>query len=835
VTTGRGAAASSLDAGRFAGLLAIFAFVLSYILMAIHATHLDKHLDLATKQASASQKSAFGQEMTDGCGAAVQQSPWRSQGPLSSGAARIERFLLGQGFERGPWLTIAFASGIAAWFILGNWRAWLGFAGGMLAICAVGFTALRSDGRFPHLRQALVAVPLLAIAGLLVVWSKSELVGTPPIERPLVTQLSAKILSREEDPAQGRIRLIVATRNVDGRPIDVRLNMPVEFDNPIIDEGAEIVTRVRLVPPAPPMLPGAYNFALTAWFAGLSATGSVLDRVVILRPATNDDWLHRAQTALSHHVRHQLSGAAGAIADAYTSGNQGAISQGDQDAMRNSGLTHLLSISGLHVSAVIGAAYFVAIRLLGLWPWLALRTRLPVLAAGVGAFAGITYTLVSGAQVPTVRSCVGALLVLAALALGREALSLRMLAVGAFFVLLLWPEALAGPSFQLSFAAVLAIIALHSSAPVRRWLGPREVGAGGRLLRAIAGLLLTGAVVELSLMPIGLYHFHRAGLYGVIANVVAIPLTELVTMPLLGLALFLDLFGIGAPVWWLTGLSIDAMLALAHWFARQPGAVTWLPAMEDWGFALFVAGGLWLALWRGQVRLWGLLPILAGACNLLLLRPPDILISGDGRHIGITGDGTAQLLVLHEGRATNIPATPSSARATGAVPGRAGSYSTDTLGEIAGRDGDFTLLSDWRGAQCNEDFCVATINRDGRDWRLLISRGRDAVPERALVAACERVDIAIADRRLPQSCHPAWLKADRALLDRTGGLTIDLASGRIVTVAETQGEHGWWSPPVRHRHQIRPLAIARSTGGPEGTPSGAVPAVATARGADQPR
>jgi competence protein ComEC len=576
------------------------------------------------------------------------------------------------------------------------------------------------------------------------------------------------------------------------------------------------------------MLPGAYDFALTAWFAGLSATGSVLDPVTILRPAENDDWLHRAQTALSHHVRRQLPGAAGAIADAYTSGNQGAISQGDQDAMRNSGLTHLLSISGLHVSAVVGAAYFVAIRLLALWPWLALRTRLPVFAAGGGAFAGIAYTLVSGAQVPTVRSCVGALLVLAALALGREALSLRMLAVGAFFVLLFWPEALAGPSFQLSFAAVLAIIALHSSAPVRRWLGPREEGVGGRLLRAIAGLLLTGAVVELSLTPIGLYHFHRAGLYGVVANVVAIPLTELATMPLLGLALFLDLFGIGAPAWWLAGLSIDAMLGLAHWFARQPGAVTWLPAIGQGGFALFVAGGLWLALWRGRVRMWGLLPILAGVCNLVVLRPPDILISGDGRHIGITGDGKTQLLVLREGRGTNAPAGPSGGLATVANSGRTGSYSTDTLGEIAGRNGDFTLLSDWKGAKCNEDFCVATLNRSGRDWRLLISRGRDAVPERALVAACERVDIAIADRRLPRSCHPAWLKADRALLDRTGGLTIDLADGRITTVAETEGEHGWWRPETRSSRRTTPPATAQTAGhssvGRPVTPSQSPPA-----------
>ena len=711
--------------------------------------------------------------------AALQQSSWRSQSPLSSGAARFERFLLGQGFERGPWLTIAFGFGIAAWFVLANWREWLGFAAAMLAVSLLAAATMRGEGRYPLLRQALIAVALLAAAGLAVVWTKSVLIGTPPIERSMVARMTGKVKYREEDPAYQRVRLIVSTRDAAGKPLSVRLNLPQQLDDPRIDEGATITARVRLVPPAPAMLPGAYDFALTAWFAGLSATGSVLEKVVVVTDSDHSDWLHRMQAALSHHVRAQLPGAAGTIADAYASGNQGAIPLADQQAMRTAGLTHLLSISGLHVSAVIGAVYFLVARLLGLWPWLALRVRLPVIAAGAGALAGIGYTLLTGSQVPTVRSCVGALLVLAALMLGREALSLRLLAVGAFFVLLFWPEALAGPSFQLSFAAVLAIISLHSAAPVKRLLGPHEPSLFGRFRREIIGLLLTGATVELSLLPIGLFHFHRAGLYGVIANVVAIPLTTFLTMPLLGLALFLDLFHCGAPVWWLTGLSIDAMLGLARWFSAQPGAVTWLPEMGQAGFALFVAGGLWLALWRGRVRLWGFVPIVLGVAHLALLRPPDILVSGDGRHVGITGDGANELLVLRGGK------------------DGAQSYSTDTLGEIAGRSGDLKLLDQWPGATCNDDFCTATLRRAGRDWRLLISRGKDAVPERAIAAACERVDIVIADRRLPASCHPSWLKADRAMLDQTGGIAIDLADRAIKTVAAGEGDHGWWKPQVR--------------------------------------
>jgi competence protein ComEC len=103
-------------------------------------------------------------------------------------------------------------------------------------------------------------------------------------------------------------------------------------------------------------------------------------------------------------------------------------------------------------------------------------------------------------------------------------------------------------------------------------------------------------------------------------------------------------------------------------------------------------------------------------------------------------------------------------------------------------------LAQWPGARCNDDFCVVALDRGGRRWTVLMTRGKDAVAERALAAACDRVDIVIADRWLPRSCAPRWLKADRRLLDQTGGMAIDLDHRRVTTVAEEQGEQGWWRP-----------------------------------------
>jgi competence protein ComEC len=703
--------------------------------------------------------------------AAMQQTPWRKRVRLSSAADAAEHFLGQAGFDRGPWLAVAFASGVALWFVLDRPAEWI-LAASLALMAVLGALALwRGVEARTHLIGAVAAVGLLMAAGIGVVWARSELVGAQPFDRPVSGAFTGRVLERIEQPAEERVRLVLATREPrSGEAVKIRVNVPVERDDPALAEGALVRVEARLMPPAAPMLPGAYNFARTAWFQGLAATGSVQGEVAVLEAGKGRPVLAALQRRLSAHVRDRIDGSPGTIAATLASGDRGAIAREDAVAMRDAGLTHLLAISGLHVSAVIAATYLLAIKLLALWSWLALRVRLPLAAASVAALAGVGYTLLTGAQVPTVRSCVGALLVLAALALGRQPLSLRMVAVAAVVVLLLWPEALVGPSFQMSFAAVLAIVALHTSAPARAFLAPREESWLGRTGRRALMLLLTGVVIEMTLMPIVLFHFHRAGVYGALANVIAIPLVTFLSMPLVALALLLDAIGAGGPVWWLVGKTLDLLLWIAHTTSAQPGAVKLSPQMGGGTFALFLAGGLWLALWRGRARLLGLLPVALATVLLVTTPVPDLLISGDGRHVGITGEGEP-LLVLRQTRSE---------------------FTRDNLMELAGVEGEPVALAEWPGARCSADFCAIGIERAGRQWQVLMSRSRNRIEERALVAACERSDIVVSDRWLPRSCQPRWLKADGRMLSETGGLAIVLSTTRVTTVADSQGEHGWW-------------------------------------------
>ncbi len=705
----------------------------------------------------------------------------QTAGPGGRWLIRIEHRLEAERAQLPLWMPVALGGGIAAWFALPDARGWAAFLCVALAVALAGMV-LPSHTR---IGRAVSVGALLAMLGCVLIWWRADRVAAPVLARPAVVRVTGRVERIEPLPARELVRLTIVTEpdastsrldpglrrgsQEGARPLAlpprVRVNLAAPDLPAGLATGARITLRARLMPPASAAVPGAYDFARVAWFQRIGATGRGFAPVEVVAPG--DPGNEGLRIRLTGHIVSRLSGSEAGIAAAFVTGDRGSIAEDDAEAMRRSGLAHLLSISGLHVTAVVVATMTVVLKLLALFPPLALRVRLPVVAAGAGACAAIGYTWLSGADVPTVRSCIAALLVLAALSLGREAITLRMIATGAFLVLLVLPESLAGPSFQLSFAAVTAIVALHEHPRVRGWFLKRDEGMPRRMARGLASLLLTGAVVEAALMPIGLYHFHKAGLYGALANIVAIPLTTFVTMPLEGLALTLDAVGLGAPAWWAVERSLSLLLWLAGSVAAAPGSVAALPAMPDGAFAAMVAGGLWIALWRTPMRRWGAVPLIAGAVWGLMTPAPDLLVTGDGRHLALrTADGG--MAILRD---------------------RAGDYVRSVLGEGGGVEGELPPLEDQPGVACSPDLCVA--RRDGRT--IVATRSGYAVPWSELVAACAKADIVVSDRRLPDACRPRWLKLDRATLATTGGVAVSLRSGRLVT-AKRGGRHPWEVP-----------------------------------------
>ncbi|MCA1653147.1 MAG: ComEC/Rec2 family competence protein [Sphingomicrobium sp.] len=682
---------------------------------------------------------------------------------ISAAFDRLEAFLDAQREQLPLWGVIGFGLGIGLWFWLGAPPQWEAI------LCLAGSATLAGRALVPgRTGQALFWLGITVAAGLSLVWARSEWVAAPRLAKPQVTAFAATVVKAEPRVADGKLRLTLAPHDAALPPL-VRVSLDLPAAPPGLNDGAEIRLRARLAPPPPMALPGSHDFARDAWFMGLGAVGKALGDVSIVRAAPPSG-LDGLRNRLDIHIQQSLPGSAGTIATAFVSGNQNAISQDDANAMRRSGLAHLLSVSGLHIAAVVAATMFLSLRLLSLSERLALRFNLVLVSAGCAAAAGIGYTLLTGAQVPTVRSCIAALLVLAGLALGREALSLRLVAAGAVVVLLISPESLVGPSFQMSFASVATIIALHGFGPVNRFLARREEGMLRRFGRHFASLIFTGLAVEFALMPFALYHFHRAGFYGVIANLVAIPLTTFVTMPLEALALALDPLGLGHPLWVATGWSLDLLLAVAHRVASAPGAVAMLPTMPTAAFAAMVLGGLWCCLWRGRVRAYGLLPVAAGALAAILAPTPDLLVTGDGRHVALVqADGAP--LMLRE---------------------RSGDFTRSLMAESAGFDGDTGWIEDRADAQCSADSCRFAVQRSGRAWQVLAFRSSYLPDWRQTVVACAAADIVVADRRLPRACTPRWLKLDAPALRDSGGLSIMLGpTPAIATVSERVRQHPW--------------------------------------------
>ena len=674
----------------------------------------------------------------------------------------MEKLLEVERAQLPPWVVVGLGSGVVAWFALDQREQWQAFLCVSAALTLIGFGIGRGRAG-----RALGWFCLAATIGCGLVWSRSVLVAEPRLTYPKVAQLRGMVETVDHLAARQTVRVTIRT-STPGLPPRLRLSIDDDKVPPGIESGAEIETRARFVPPPPMALPGTYDFARDAWFRGLGGVGRPLEPVTVVRPG-KPRGLDRARDGLRNHIEGKLDSRPAGIAVALATGDQNAVDQDDADAMRRAGLTHLLSVSGLHIAAVVAFAMFVSLKLLALSERLAVRFNLVLVSAAVAAAAGIGYTLLTGAQVPTVRSCVAALLILAGIALGRDAMSMRLIATGALIVLAFRPEALAGASFQMSFAAVTAIVALHSTRWARRLLQRRDEGVIARTARALLGIVATGLVVEVALAPMALFHFHRAGLYGVFGNIVAIPLTTFIIMPSEAGALTLDAIGWGAPFWWVCGLSIEVLLKLAHAISSTSGAVALLPSVPGWAFGLMVAGGIWGCLWNSRLRMLGLFPVVAGALGAALAPAPKLLVTGDGTHLAVVDKGTP--FILRE---------------------RAGDYVRSLIAEASGYDGDPQNLDSRPYSACSRDACVAFLHTGSGNWRLLATRSSTLIDWKTFTSACAEADIVVSDRRLPRGCIPRWLKLDASTLRRTGGIALYLGNKpRIDTVADRVGAHPW--------------------------------------------
>ena len=440
-----------------------------------------------------------------------------------------------------------------------------------------------------------------------------------------------------DSPGERGARIIVAPvriRGVTPAATPLRLRATVRGEPPAPGEAVRLFGILN--PPPAPASPGAYDFGRNAFFQGMGGTLFALGQT---RPTVLPEppWrvrmamkVNAARYALAQRIVARLGERTGGIAAAMTTGHETWIGREDLDAMRDSGLAHILSISGLHM-AIVGGFVFFGVRLgVAASPWLALRVSGKKVAAVAGLIAVGTYLVVSGAPPPAERSAITASIAFFAILLDRQAVTMHALAVAAFAVLLLQPEAIVTPGVQMSFAATAALVALAEIWPrrIREISAPWPIVAAQRLGSWLLIACIASLVAGMATGPFAMQHFNRTAVYGLIANLGTAPVADFILMPALALGAALEPLGLGAPFLWLAGKGVDLMLAIGHWTAGLPGAVQAIASAPAAALPVAFLGILFICLWRGRLR-WLGLPLAAAV--LIWPRPaaPDLWI-GDG-------------------------------------------------------------------------------------------------------------------------------------------------------------------------------------------------------------
>ena len=530
------------------------------------------------------------------------------------------------------WLPVTFGLGCGACFGLPGLPSVAAGMTGIVAGLSLLVLTMRLSGRSREAGVAVTAVSAALALGFGLAVTRTHIASAPVLPRAGTYQVEGRVAAIEETVRGARVvldRLAIGQLSPDRTPERIRVNLRGEVK---LRPGDRISLRARLQPPMGPAMPGGFDYARQAWFEGLGALGYGFGapRLIGRGDAEAGLGVARLRAAISERITHFAPGDAGAVSAALLTGVRAGITDAVWRDFQVSGLAHILSISGLHM-VLVAAVTVAGLRYtLALVPPLALRVPVRKIAAAVAIGVTGFYMVLAGGTVPTQRSFLMIAVALIGVLTDRDPFSMRLLAIAALVVLAWRPEALLGASFQLSFAAVMALVAVYESRRVRERLRGREDDRMAmRIGRYVVGVTATTLIASTATAPLGAFHFQTVPTYGVLANLLAVPVTSFWIMPL-GMVSVL-VMPLGLDGWSIPAMAVgvDVLLAIAHLTAKLPGASITVGLMPAASLVLVALGGIWICLWRERWRWLGGAPLVAGVALGLLHRPPDMLVSHD--------------------------------------------------------------------------------------------------------------------------------------------------------------------------------------------------------------
>lgn len=544
------------------------------------------------------------------------------------------------------WVPVGIALGIGWYFSLQTEPPlWLGAV--LVLVCVsvyVSLSRIALVGRFKSIR-ALVVIPAVCAIGFTSAQLRTQQVSAPVLEKPVnFAIVHGRIKQLEHYPSGVRVTLEnLQISKIEPYHFPKYVRIRLRGSQPVFEPGDWISGRASLSPAGAPAIPGGFDFQRHSFFQEIGAYGYSTGQFQITAKSEEagglsaSRWIARIRDQITQRILAGLPEPQNGIAAALMTGEKRAVAEQIVEDLRDSGLAHLLAISGLHIGLIAGLVFSGFRFLMVIIPGVALRYPVKKWAACAAISAAFIYALLAGATLPTQRAFIMAAIALLAVIIDRRGISLRSVAWAATIVLLLQPESLLGPSFQMSFAAVTALVACYEFWTARRRsrMHQNNQYVAASPLRSIFGYLggvsMTTLVASAATTPFALYHFNQFADYSLFANLVAVPVTALWVMPWAVIS-FLAM-PLGFEQWALVpmGWGITAVVYIADTVASWPGSVTRLAAIPTWGISVLALASVWLFIWRHRWRLFAIPCMAIGFASFSLTENIDLIIDGDAR------------------------------------------------------------------------------------------------------------------------------------------------------------------------------------------------------------
>jgi competence protein ComEC len=530
------------------------------------------------------------------------------------------------------WLPVFLGAGIIAYFQLPNEPSiWIA---PFFLLCSLMLLFLFRKTNWGYF---VFILPSFFLMGIILSQVRTQIIASPMIERELpITTIYGTIKSFEKT-SKG-IKAVLTNLDIESfslEKIPYNLRFSARDKNLILRPGDRIRARAFLKPPLGPAFEGAYDFARVAYFNQIGGVAFALGKIQIVDHEESVSFAQKIEILrqkISERIRYVLPDQRGEIATALITGQKSGIDEKIYNQFRDSGLAHLLAISGLHFGLIFGFIYGFVRSFFALIPRIALLYPIKKWAICCAIFGAFLYSVIAGGSVPTIRAFIMLGLFALAVLFNRRALSMYNVAFAALIIMVLMPEVILGPSFQMSFAAVIALIASYEILSGK--LFTKSTHWFKKIGLYVFSLCISSFVASLATTPYTILHFGQFQTYGIITNLVAIPLAGIWIMPMALLSLILMPLGLDAWPLLLMGEGIEIVMQAAEIVASWKGAVIHTAMFDVLGISLITLGGLWFAIWEKSWRYCGFAPICAGFMTLFFIKTPHLLIADQAKLIG---------------------------------------------------------------------------------------------------------------------------------------------------------------------------------------------------------